>query len=101
MEMAEIFQLMGGFILTFAALPQITQVIITKNVTGINLTTFTMLLIGNFLKIIYGYNMAINGITNVLIITNSMAFLIILILVVLVINYKYLEKGGNSECSQQ
>ncbi len=92
MTTPEIFQLLGGILLTFAALPQITQVIITKNVRGLNLTTFFMILVGNGFKSIYGIHMAVNGYGVILIITVSMSFTIILILIILIIYYRMLEK---------
>ena len=88
MTTPEVFQLMGGMVLTFAALPQITQVYITKDVRGLNLTTFLLLLAGHGMKSIYGIYMAVNGYTVVLIITTGLSFLIIAILVIMVIYYK-------------
>ncbi len=88
MTTPEISQLLGGMVLTFAALPQITQVYITKDVRGLNLTTFLLLLVGNGLKSIYGIYMAVNGYTVVLIITTGLSFLIIAILVIMVIYYR-------------
>ncbi len=88
MTTPEIFQLLGGMILTFAALPQITQVYITKDVRGLNLTTYLMILVGNGLKSIYGIYMAINGYSTVLIITTGLSMVIITILVLMVIYYR-------------
>jgi len=88
MMIIEGIQLMGGIFLTFATLPQITQVYITKNVSGLNLTTFIMILIGNLLQGAYGIYMAVNGYGFVLIISNSMAFCMILTLIVLIVKYR-------------
>lgn len=95
MTIPEIFQFVGGILLTLAALPQITQVIITKNVRGLNLTTFTMILIGNVFKSVYGIYMAINGYGIILIITTSMSFTIILILIILIIYYRFFVEEVN------
>ncbi len=92
MEMAEVFQLIGGMILTFAALPQITQVVITKSVEGLNLLTFLMILTGNALKLVYAIHMAVNGYGLVLIITTSMSFLIILTLTSMIVYYRRFRK---------
>ena len=88
MTTPEIFQLLGGILLTFAALPQISQVYITKDVRGLNLTTFLMILVGNGMKSIYGIYMAINGYSTVLIITTGLSMVIISILVLMVIYYR-------------
>ncbi len=81
--------LIGGFTLTIASVPQIVQVVITKNVAGLNLATFMLLLIGNGFKLLYAIDLLKNGISAVVFISTGMSFLIILILVTLVMNYKY------------
>ena len=95
MTIPEIFQFLGGLLLTLAAVPQITQVYITKNVKGLNLTTFTMILVGNAFKSIYGIYMAINGYGIILIITTSMSFTIISILIILIIYYRFFTEEVN------
>ena len=92
MTMAEVFQLIGGMFLTFAALPQITQILITRSVQGLNLLTFLMILTGNAMKMVYAIYMAINGYGLVLTITTGMSFAIILTLTALIIYYRYFRK---------
>jgi len=89
MEMAEVFQLIGGMLLTFAALPQITQIYMTKSAEGLNITTFLMILIGNACKIIYAIHIAVNGYGTILIFTTGASFLIIVILLALILYYRY------------
>jgi uncharacterized protein with PQ loop repeat len=89
MELTEMIYLIGGFTLTIASVPQIVQVVITKNVAGLNLATFILLLIGNGFKLLYAIDLLKNGISAVVFISTGMSFLIILILVTLVMNYKY------------
>jgi len=89
MELTEMIYLIGGFTLTIASVPQIVQVVITKNVAGLNLATFMLLLIGNGFKLLYAIDLLKNGISAVVFISTGMSFLIILILVTLVMNYKY------------
>lgn len=96
MTMAESFQLLGGILLTFAALPQITQVYITRNVKGLNLLTYFMILVGNGFMAIFGFEMALNGNGIVLLITSLMGFTIISILVILILVFrKFPEIGRN------
>ncbi len=95
MTTPEIFQLLGGILATFAALPQITQVMITKNVKGLNLTTYFMILVGNGFMSVYGIYMAVNGYGIILIITISMSTIIISTLIILIIYYRRLEKKGD------
>jgi len=94
MEMTanEILYLIGGIILTFAALPQITQLYVTKTAKGLNLLTFLMLLTGYILKMFYSIYTAINGYGIVLIITTSLGFLNILTVTYLIIYYRYVRK---------
>jgi uncharacterized protein with PQ loop repeat len=92
MTSTEVLFLIGGILLTFAALPQITQLYITKTAEGLNLLTFLMILTGNALKIFYAYYTAVNGYGLVLIITTILSFLIILILTIMIIYYKYFMK---------
>ncbi len=87
--------LIGGIILTFAALPQITQIYITKDVRGLNLLTFLMILTGNILKMFYAIYTAVNGYGLVLIITTSMSLLIIATLTSLIIYYKFFNSSNN------
>ncbi len=89
MELKEMIYLIGGLTLMIASVPQIVQVVITKNVIGLNLATFTLLLIGNGFKLLYAIDLLKNGISAVVFISTGMSFLIILVLVTLIINYKY------------
>ncbi len=89
MTLTEILYLIGGIILTFAALPQITQLYMTKNTEGLNLLTFLMITTGYILKMFYAIYTAINGYGIVLIITTSLGFLNILTVTFLIIYYRY------------
>jgi len=85
----EVLYLIGGIILTFAALPQITQMYMTKTAEGLNLLTFLMILTGYTLKMFYAIYTAINGYGTVLIITTSLGLLNILTIVILIIKYRF------------
>ena len=89
MEMTEVLYLIGGIVLTFAALPQITQLYIQKNAESLNLLTFLMILTGNILKMFYAIYTAVNGYGTVLIITTSLSLLIILTLTIMIIYYRF------------
>lgn len=92
MTMTEVLYLIGGIILTSAALPQITQLYLTKNSDGLNLLTFFMLSIGNILKMFYAIYTAINGYGLVIIITTSLSLINILTLTTLIIYYRFYRK---------
>ena len=94
MTMTEVLYLIGGIILTSAALPQITQLYLTKNSEGLNLLTFFMLTIGNILKMFYAIYTAINGYGLVIIITTSLSLLNILTLTILIVYYRFYHKGA-------
>jgi uncharacterized protein with PQ loop repeat len=85
----EILYLIGGIILTFAALPQITQLYIQKKSEGLNLLTFLMIVTANILKMFYAIYTAVNGYGTVLIITTSLSLLIILTLTIMIIYYRF------------
>lgn len=89
MTTVEVLYLIGGIILTFAALPQITQLYLTKNTEGLNLLTFLMLSTGYTLKMFYAIYTAINGYGIVLIITTSLGLLNILTTTFLIIYYRF------------
>lgn len=89
MTMPEILYLIGGIVLTFAALPQVTQLYITKQTEGLNLLTFLMITSGYILKMFFAIYTAINGYGVVLIITTSLGFLNILTVTFLIIYYRY------------
>ena len=92
MTMTEILYLIGGIILTFAALPQITQLYITKSAEGLNLLTFLMITTGYTLKMFYAFYTAINGYGTVLIITTSLGLLNILTVTIMIIYYRFIRK---------
>lgn len=85
----EVLYLIGGIILTFAALPQITQLYIEKDAKGLNLLTFLMILAGNILKMFYAIYTAVNGYGTVLIITTTLSLTIISTLTIMIIYYKF------------
>ena len=89
MTTVEVLYLIGGIILTFAALPQITQLYLTKSTEGLNLLTFLMLSTGYTLKMFYAIYTAINGYGIVLIITTSLGLLNILTTTFLIIYYRF------------
>lgn len=53
MDIYDILQLIGGMILSVGAIPQIEQIIRTKSVGDINLTSIITLIIGMILMQIY------------------------------------------------
>ena len=92
MTTTEVLYLIGGIILTFAALPQITQLYIQKNADSLNLLTFLMIVIGNILKMFYAIYTAVNGYGIVLIITTSLTLLIVSTLTTMIIYYRFIHK---------
>jgi MtN3 and saliva related transmembrane protein len=72
MDIYDVIQLVGGMILSVGAIPQIEQIIRTKSVKDINLTSIITLIIGMILMQIYAVN---SGLT-MFIITNTISLLL-------------------------
>jgi MtN3 and saliva related transmembrane protein len=83
MNIYDILQLAGGMILSVGAIPQIEQIIRTKSVKDINLTSIITLIIGMTLMQIYAVH---SGLT-MFIITNTISLLLSILKLALKIYY--------------
>lgn len=72
MTIYDILQLIGGMILSVGSIPQIEQIIRTKSVKDINLTSIITLIIGMILMQIY----AVHAGLTMFIITNTISLLL-------------------------
>lgn len=88
MTAAEISQLLGGFILGFASLPQIIRLLITKNSEGISVLTYLMIVIGNICMLVYALELYNNGIGKVLLITTIIGLTMVTTTLGLILYYK-------------
>lgn len=88
MTIYDILQLIGGMILSVGAIPQIEQIIRTKSVKDINLTSIITLIIGMILMQIY----AVHAGLTMFIITNTISLL--LAIVKLSLKILYTKKEG-------
>ena len=83
MTIYDILQLIGGMILSVGSIPQIEQIIRTKSVKDINLTSIITLIIGMTLMQIY----AVHAGLTMFIITNTISLLLAIVKLSLKIYY--------------
>ena len=81
-------QLIGGIILSIGYIPQIKQIIQTKSVKDLNFKTFCSVLVGVLLMEIYAINLVCSGVGIMFLVTNSLSFLLSIILCSLIIIYR-------------
>lgn len=72
MNIYEILQLIGGLILSVGSLPQLEQIVRTKSVGDINLTSICTLILGMVLMEIYAVHMELV----MFVITNTLSLLL-------------------------
>jgi len=87
MTIYDILQLVGGMILSVGSIPQIEQIVRTKSVKDINLTSIITLILGMVLMQIY----AVHAGLTMFIITNTISLLLAIVKLSLKIYYT---KGG-------
>jgi MtN3 and saliva related transmembrane protein len=83
MDIYDVLQLAGGMILSVGAIPQIEQIVRTKSVKDINLTSIITLILGMVLMQIYAVH---SGLT-MFIITNTISLLLSIVKLGLKIYY--------------
>jgi MtN3 and saliva related transmembrane protein len=81
-------QLIGGIVLSFGYIPQILQIIKTESVRDLNIKTNSMVLIGISLMEIYAINLFNSGSGGMYLVTNTIALIFALIMVVLICIYR-------------
>jgi MtN3 and saliva related transmembrane protein len=83
MNVYDLLQLIGGMILSVGAIPQIEQIIRTKSVKDINLTSIVTLIVGMVMMQIY----AVHNELTMFIITNTISLLLAIAKLALKIYY--------------
>ena len=96
MNIYDILQLAGGLILSVGSIPQIEQIIRTKSVNDINLTSIITLIIGMVLMQIYAVH---SGLT-MFIITNTISLLLAIVKLGLKIHYTKKDEKNTWQESQ-
>jgi MtN3 and saliva related transmembrane protein len=90
--MSQIFdflQLFGGILLTVGYIPQIRKILRTKNVESFDLMGFSIIALGIGCMEAYAcYQWFVRGVAGAFMITNTIAFIIALILVGLILYYR-------------
>jgi len=81
-------QFIGGIILSFGYIPQISQIIKTKSVKDLNLKTFYFVFIGIFLMEVYAINLVINNAGHMFLVTNTMSLVVSGITCFLILKYR-------------
>jgi MtN3 and saliva related transmembrane protein len=72
MNIYEILQLVGGLILSVGGIPQLEQIIRTKSVKDINITSIMTLILGMILMEIYAVHMELT----MFVITNTLSLIL-------------------------
>lgn len=72
MNIYEILQLVGGLILSVGSIPQLEQIIRTKSVKDINITSIMTLILGMILMEIYAVHMELT----MFVITNTLSLIL-------------------------
>lgn len=86
MTFFDFLQFLGGCILTAGYIPQILQILKTKDAKGLNRKTFVSLTVGISLMEIYAVNLVFSG-GYMFFVTNTAAWLVNITMLVLVIRY--------------
>lgn len=83
-----IIQLLGGIILSVGYIPQIVQIVKTKDASGLNLQTFRSVALGLALMEIYAINLALEGAGFMFLVTNTLGLVLTSILAFLIHKYQ-------------
>ena len=86
MTFFDLLQFLGGCILTGGYIPQIRQILKTKNASGLNRSTFISLTVGISMMEVYAVNLVMSG-GYMFFITNTAALLVNITMLTLVIKY--------------
>lgn len=87
MKYAEAMQLIGGFILAFGYIPQITRIIRKRSAKDFHFGSFLMMFIGIALMEVYAVALAAGGTGEMFLITNSCSLLLVGVMCVLIVKY--------------
>jgi MtN3 and saliva related transmembrane protein len=81
-------QLIGGFILAFGMVPQLTQIIRTKKVSDLNLISILTVWFGIFCMELYAVEMFVKDVDYAFFITNTISLLFQTFLAIIVFIYR-------------
>lgn len=84
----DLLQFLGGLVLSFGYIPQLIQIIKTKSVKDLNFKTFLSVFIGILLMEIYAINLVVCGSGVMFLVTNSMALVLAVFMVILILIFK-------------
>lgn len=89
MNIFDLLQLIGGFILCVGEVPQIMQMVHTKSVQDLNFATFASIFLGVLLMEIYAIHLVVVCNAGLMfLITNSLSLLLAGIICVLILRYR-------------
>lgn len=83
-----IMQLIGGIILAFGWIPQITQIVKTKSVKDLSLKSYLLILLGITLMEVYALSLVATGIGLPFLITNTLSLGVVLVIIILILRYR-------------
>lgn len=85
----DVFQLIGGIIMSVGYIPQIAQILRTKSSEGLNLKSFGMIFIGILLYEIYAISLVVlDGSGHMYLITNSVSTLLSGVMCLLIVCFR-------------
>ncbi len=85
----DFIQLFGGILLTIGYIPQIRKILRTRNVESFDMTAFSIIALGIGCMEAYAtYQWFVLGVAGAFMITNSISFVIALIMVGLILLYR-------------
>jgi len=93
MNVYDLFQLLGGIILTFSYPSQIIKIIKTKSVEDLSLQYFIGITLGVAMMEVNAVHLVLNGSALSYLITNTAALIMPIIVIGLILKYKNKEGG--------
>ena len=86
---SKLLQLAGGVLISVGYIPQICQIIRTKSVKDLNVTTYAVLMIGIAFMEVYAIYLALSG-EVMFLITNTLSLSLLVFLCALILKIKYM-----------
>ncbi|GFN32475.1 PQ-loop domain-containing transporter [Paenibacillus xylaniclasticus] len=83
----DIFQLLGGLILSFGYIPQIVQIVKTKSVKDLNLNYLLLVFVGVLFMEVYAVNLIVRNTAHMFFWTNTLSLMLALIMLILKLKY--------------
>lgn len=89
----DILQLIGGFILSFGYIPQISQILKTKSAVDLNIKSYMMMFTGILFMEAYAVKLLLDGAGWAVLVTNTISLLGCSITITLISKYGKIKKG--------